>query len=962
MAYKENENLGIENNEVSSSDLTDTLGTDVPTANLADTLGNNEVPVINSAPTQNLTVTTGEFPVQTLNGDVSNLTVDGTYSADSVYAPENSSYNEFDTGATVVKKKGLKKVPLIIAAALAVVIAGSALSYAFVPSVKNFVRMNTMSPEKYFATVQKENFEKVAKTYGEQYGSLLDQISGTQNLKLSLSGEVPADAASVMGISDTFPDGIKASADIELVAEKQFASLILSAVLNETDFGTVNAVLNNDAIYGQYSRISDSWIGVKFDELTGGNTGSVLSSYLGLASYYFGDVENELGIDADNIKNSATADITEKLKDFDLAKYLSPSDVTDLLNRYNAIFVDGFSDVSLEKSKTVDVAGVKQKFAITSATMSSDELKDVLINALEELKNEKFVFEILKDLGIPELDQHTYKAAIELAIKYVDDEWDNLDLNFDITLDSYINSKGEIYGTEITLDGDIDGDNGSVTLSMLQALDGKKLGVEGSISAKSKDDFDGTYYPLTYKGTLDWTSDEKATGTIKVTINTDSDAEHSEQFTFPVKLKDFGYIEKRGQQYPVGTLSITVSDDITSIGDVELIVDYSYDGGPVVEATVNVDNKKYFSLKYGVKYDGAKKLDIPENFIDFANIGSYVDNINTDELTSLTDSLEDLFDSFGSSYDNEYDYGYDEYDYFGDDVTFEDGYNYGYDDGFFDGLYFEKNATYETSWGENEEFEDGYFKGYEAGFLDGVKEKENPNSDLDGFGVKDWGGYDKGAYDGKSAGEYDALYDYGYGQNFSDSNGIDPKYDEGFAYGYAEGFNKYSDAGGTGNTAGISNDQKPFVTNPLNNNNNGSVSTEPIVTTAPPTAIVNGRNYSNKELKLIVPNGYNVSEESGVVEVSNADNMLSVDSKYAVKYASASSIAKLYTSAGMKVTAQNENFTLGTRKGYRVDFETDGIKGVIVYITTGAYAPYAIIYNGNDTAVLEGILNSIVLS
>ncbi|MDR0919342.1 MAG: hypothetical protein LBM93_08890 [Oscillospiraceae bacterium] len=906
----------------------------------------------------------------------------------------------FGGGVTVLSKRRIKKLPIIIAAAAVVVAAACALSYAFIPSVKNAVRLATMSPDKYFATVEKENFEGIAKDAADQYGALIDQLSGSQNVKANFALDVTEEGAKAMDMSEDFPDGMSIDGEMQVVFEKELLSVILSAAYNGTDLGTVNTLMDTEGLYIQYPELNETWLGVPMAEITGG------MSTEDLVETFF----TSMGLDVDG------TDVVAAMETFEITDYLSPAELETFLNKYNGIIVDGFTDITLEKSKEVTIGGVTQKFTVVNSEMSSDDIKEVIINVLDALKEETFPVEIVEHFGIEEFNQRKYSGAMDIAIGYIEDEWDNLELDFDIVLETYVNSKGEIYGTDIGVEV---GGGMSISAYALQALDNDKLGVEGGLKVKGMTG-EGTYVPLSYEGTLDYSKDEKVSGTVDITIVTDLENSDSD-ITIPIDLKNVGVVSERGDVYPVGKISTVLSDEITDIGDVEISMDYSYDNGPGIEVTFGVDDEEYLSMSVSSEYDAAETLTAPDEYLGEKDEDEWLEGINKEKADEIFLALFGMtFDEYMEPDDDDWYTEYEDYDDYSDystdteELSYDDGYIDGYDDGYLDGQYYDIYDSYAESMRiGSEEYENGYDDGYEDGYDDGLADREtlpevSDNTQFTGGDeVTSWGGYSMGLYYGTSVGEYDALYGDPYGANYSDSNGQDTRYDEGYEIGYSQGYSQYAPGGmpetpsvgvsdtGTGEVTPLTTNKKPTkpaITNPLNEYNNGSVSTEPVATittsfsttttvsitadggntsvtartvtttttvTTTEEVTLNGHYYANTDVRVIVPQGYTASEESGMIEISNQDNLLSIQSEFPMTYSSASEIAALYTAAEMTVTSQNENFSIGGQSGYRIDFICDGIKGVVIYITTGNLAPYSIIYNGNDTALMEKVIESI---
>lgn len=298
----------------------------------------------------------------------------------------------------------MRKLPFIIGGAF--IAAASAACYAFIPSVKNTVRMNVMKPEKYFAVIEEENFESTSKDVSKSYGQLLSALSGEANSRTKFDISLSQDLADDAGFGEPF----EASFQLDYAKKKDKSSYALAAEINGVDIGEAQLAVNSEGIYGKYPFLLDQWLGIKTADVYESMGMDVPPSSLNplyLAVVYPAILGYEArakefshfssggyddsydDVDYGNVfsQTNEISDVFKKFSEIDLSKYLTEAEFNDMLKRYHGIIIDGFKkNVELDKKSEENAGGVSQTFSVATAEMNLNDAKDVVVNLLKELK------------------------------------------------------------------------------------------------------------------------------------------------------------------------------------------------------------------------------------------------------------------------------------------------------------------------------------------------------------------------------------------------------------------------------------------------------------------------------------------------------------------------------------------------------------------------------------------------
>lgn len=407
----------------------------------------------------------------------------------------------------------------------------------------------------------------------------------------------------------------------------------------------------------------------------------------------------ELSEDYLSLDMSETEEVYEALEVlYDEAFYEalpSKNEFNKLMNKYVNIVIDNIDDVS-GKSKKIRVNGIQQNCTVLEYEITEDDLYDIAEAILKEAKEDSTLEKIIIDIQsyLENEDVYDYSGDLYDDFKeFVEDTLDEIDEYKDEADDeeaakilTYVNSKHEIIGREISFDGE-------AVLYYATARDGKEFATEFI--------FGENELVISGKGT-----EKRNIKNCEYTVAYD-DVEYA-----VIELVDFN-TSKIDDGIFSGSISIKPTDDLLDelqidspaasligLSDIELqLVFDSNKKDAKFEINVCGNEKVLFGIVFEGKQDNAKKIKLPEDTVDANDEDAVSEWAQSIDFEALKDSLEEAgvpseiisiveyaIESQGSSsYDDYYDdytyddYYYDDYDYSYDDYNYDD-YDYSYDD------------------------------------------------------------------------------------------------------------------------------------------------------------------------------------------------------------------------------------------------------------------------------------------
>lgn len=388
------------------------------------------------------------------------------------------------------KKKSKKKLFIAIGAVAAAAVIG-VVTFAFeLPSrISNWARQTFSSPEDYSQYVMKENTQEMANAAGSFYQSILldspDIFETTFDSTITVTfGEGFDDifelVEDMIGEDFSWLKSISSGGSVTINGNR--FGMDLSAGLNKgTLLSLVMALdLDEGAMYFQIPELSATYLGVDLEDAIGRSYGEIMDQWEDFREEYI--------------------DFIEALPSQDI--------IENLISKYLEIATSCIDDAN-KKSVTLKVEGVSQKCTALEIEITPELIIDVLEAILDEAESDKD----LKNLIVGTVDAlddafgdgyyrvygddvyDEFMDALEDLRDELDelaDEVDDMDYDGSVLLTIYVNGKGDVIGSKLTVESDYS--SVEYEFAMMMAESGGKFGYELSMYF-----YDGWYE---YNGTF----------------------------------------------------------------------------------------------------------------------------------------------------------------------------------------------------------------------------------------------------------------------------------------------------------------------------------------------------------------------------------------------------------------------------------------------------------------------------
>lgn len=484
----------------------------------------------------------------------------------------------FTDGAEVVSgvevaKKGPGKIIAVIVAAVVLLFGCGFASYAFIPQVKNTVKMLLNSPEEYYAWVEKENtddFEWVT-----EMSEQLDTHNSVANAAINLDSKALENLMVENGMS-LEEAGFKIPSTIGMdvkATEIDGVSIANESIsIDGKPLITYNAYVNDGKIYYQIPELTSSYICMDFAKIMDMATA---------------ESENET-VNA-LLESAITSLLTDTSEDEEV---VSDEEFRQLLVKYTEILFTSAKNVELVKNAECEADGVKCEYNKLVVNIDEGSLYTFAKKAVKELKNEQVVIDIAEALGVT-------KEEYQTAIDELSEQLGTYEISGGETLcvmNVYVNSKGEIVGRdfvnaenaedEFNVGYVLTNDSNKYGFTAYADIDAEVLTVNGNATEKS--------------GSL--------TGEAKISYN-NSDV-------FGLTFKDF----ECDDEFVKGSVTLGLSalelDDMTlnfGVKDDKQTFDtaFTYEGTKLFDITMEMSDEKPESIT--VFNDAAKVYDFTES-------------------------------------------------------------------------------------------------------------------------------------------------------------------------------------------------------------------------------------------------------------------------------------------------------------------------------------------------------------
>ncbi len=490
------------------------------------------------------------------------------------------------SGVEVVQKKSAGKIIAVIVAIVVLLFGCCAASYAFIPQVKNTVKMMMNSPEEYYAWVETENTD--------DFSWLTEVFEQAENPNSVANASINLDSAAIEKLmaenGASFEEaGMKLPSSIGMEVKSAEIDGIQSAneiiTVGGNPLITYNAYVKDGKIYYQIPELSSSYICIDFAQMMEMSKAEVAAG---------GDEASEAFIDM--IISMASGEASEEL--------VSDEELRQFLVKYTEILFTSAENVELVKDAACEADGVKCEYTKLVVNIDEGSLFTFAKKAVKELKDEEIVIRIAEKLGVA---KEEYQSTIEeLAAQlgsYEISGGETLCL-----MNVYVNSKGEIVGREfVNAEGAEEpfsigyvsaNDDDKYGFTAYADIEGQKLSVDGNATENSGE--------FTGEGIISFDG----------------------QDIFGVTFKDFACDDEFVKGSVTLGLSALELDDMTLNFDVKdgkqtLGTEFTYQGTKLFDITMEMSDEKPESIT--VFNDAAKVYNFTE---DGAELEQYAAEIN----------------------------------------------------------------------------------------------------------------------------------------------------------------------------------------------------------------------------------------------------------------------------------------------------------------------------------------------
>lgn len=573
----------------------------------------------------------------------------------------------YETASTVSSnptppKKGFGagKIIGIGVGAVAVVAVATVGTLAATGRLGNFLHKNFTSPESYFKYVAENTSDDNLKSFTESYDTALESLDSSSELNGYCNVKLEAGEAlkPMMGLLDSSLSNLEnAAISINSTVDDSVQNMELKAHVNDTEIATIKASIDmeNETGYIQIPELSDTYIDI---------------------SDGFSEISSEMG--------GSSSEYTEAVE---MVKEVLPDSktMTNMVSTYLDIVYDNIDDVK-KSSKTIKAEGVSQKCTELTATLDGKYCYNTVSDLLKQLSDDKDIKEIIENIDEDAYEE--FSDEIDYAIENIDDLEDSFeDMDAEAKIALYVDAKGDVAGTEITITNNDD----EIVVSSIMPQKGSKFGYEMKVAVDDSD-----IVSLTGKGTI---KKDVMNGNFSLSLG-DEIADEIDDYVSDtediasLEIKDFNIKDSKAGKLN-GTLILS-TDKISEIEGYELTASFeTTDTESSIALSVSSSGSDWGTITLtageGDKVDtidpsegdviSISDEDDLESYIEDIDIEAFVENVIDASGIDIDseDLMEMIEDSLGSvsSYDDyDYDYDYDD-DYSYDDES--DYYDYDWD-------------------------------------------------------------------------------------------------------------------------------------------------------------------------------------------------------------------------------------------------------------------------------------------
>lgn len=512
------------------------------------------------------------------------------------------------------KVKKLPKKALIIVAAIALVLI---VVLANFKSVTNSVNKLVSSPEKYYASVEKNQIKELAGSFADSYdNNVLENLdinnySVDYGVEVELSEDARELLEEALNIDDT--DAFKKmAADFFVSLKGNTISAEASATLgkNKLISGNVVADMEKGEAYAQVPELSGKYIGISLDE-------------------YAEDFSEQF-----SVMMEQSAAFTEA---FPKAKTLEK-----LITRYLTIAVENVDSVKEDKD-TIKVGDIEQKCTTIRIRIKEEDAYNIAKAILEEAKDDKELHKLITDFvdAAAEMSEEDMgmdsEEVIDMFVEEIDglleelEEIEEFDSEEEIVMNLWVDGEGEVIGREVKY-------NDETIFSYKMAQKGSKFEFKASVYSESYDYYYGEYekQEITFEGT-----GKKNSSTLNGEFVLKMKKGDESMKLFEVVVDDFK-TKKAKEGFIDGSFTFSISKDLLEEADAGIVGAYiskyalkvdMKTSSKTAEMAVSImdDDEMFAKVSLDTKIGSGKSAKLPKGILveDEEDIMEWAETIDT---------------------------------------------------------------------------------------------------------------------------------------------------------------------------------------------------------------------------------------------------------------------------------------------------------------------------------------------
>jgi len=487
----------------------------------------------------------------------------------------------------------------LIAVVLGIVIAGSAVAYAFVEPIHDAVQSMVLKPEKYYEKVEKSYFSKQATSVGEMYQKVNNVVEGSEavgnnaSLKMLFGKQILEEAG--------YPDLKSIALNSEFSTKDKKTAENISIDYDDKRLITLNTSIDmeNEIAYIQVPELSDSMISLKADEL---------APYL-----------EEQGISLDEITGAFGGGMSSMMEQSGLEDLnLTEKDIQDMIKRYSDVFVETMtSDVSREKNVKGDIGDVDYKYTTLTCEITLETILSLANDLMSELKDDDLVKDFATADGV--ITSEDYDAQMQTVIDQIEaiKSAGGSELREKIgTMTTYVNSDMEIMGREF----DVDAEGQKANFGYINVDNDKESAMKQWVSVNDEDIY-------RFEGSVE-KNDGATTGSYDAMIN---DPTTGETISMTIAFEDYKIVD---EEKNLVSGKVSISTEVEGIA-YEFIMDCKVDNKKqTISLTFNMDKEMLITIEVSFEETEVANIVMPD-----ANAKTY-DAFNETDMESYLEELD----------------------------------------------------------------------------------------------------------------------------------------------------------------------------------------------------------------------------------------------------------------------------------------------------------------------------------